>query len=142
LALLGVWLGSWLTRNNEARNWRRDRCLEAYADVLRVCDEIANQALVLYATDNGTPEHHERNSLLVNKTAEMYRLSDRATLIGSEEIQEHLRELCLYCGNKVAAGAPADPKPSKDEWQRIRLDHFAPLFAAFLNQTRKDVRLS
>jgi xanthosine utilization system XapX-like protein len=32
VGLVGVWVGRLMERSNEAMKWRRDRCLEAYAD--------------------------------------------------------------------------------------------------------------
>ena len=46
--LFGTWLGSWLIRANQERQWWRDRSLEAYADVMRISDSVVNEAHRLY----------------------------------------------------------------------------------------------
>lgn len=137
--LLAVWLGSRLTRSNEARNWRRDRCLEAYTDVLRVCEELVGKAVDLYLLDIDSPDRVAEMRLLTAKMEEMYRLSDRAALLGSYEIQAHLEALCRHCGTKIAAGARAKPKLSEDEWRKVRLDDYAALFVTFRNHARNDL---
>ena len=50
--LAAIWLSNWLIRAREVRQWRRDRCLEAYADVLRTNEAVVNKATALFLEDN------------------------------------------------------------------------------------------
>jgi len=137
--LLGVWLGGVLTRSNEARHWRRDRCLEAYTDVLRACDTLVYESNRAYRTEFESSARLAQNEVVLDKTAEMYRASDRATLVGSDEVQKQLGALVLHCGKKIGAMSIARPKPTEDEWHKATVDDFAVLFGKFRNDARNDL---
>ena len=79
-----------------------------------------------------------QGKLLFEKVAEMYRLSDRVTLLGPREIHASVDVLTRYYGKDVAARAQKAPKPSDDEWRAIRAGA-APLYMKFMMQARNDL---
>ena len=79
--LAGVWLGRYLERSNEALKWRREHVLEAYTEFLRACAVVMDEADNIYHMELSV-EHVAQGKLLFERVAEMYRLSDRVTLLG------------------------------------------------------------
>jgi hypothetical protein len=95
-----VWLGSYLTRGNEARKWRRERCLDAYSEVLGAIDMVRHEADAAYFdADCGTPQHIKQHEIVFEKVAEMYRTEQRVTLVAPDEVNAHLAALSLR-GNR------------------------------------------
>jgi hypothetical protein len=41
--LAGTWLGFQLSKGKEERQWRRDRCLDAYAEVLTLSAQVRDR---------------------------------------------------------------------------------------------------
>jgi hypothetical protein len=136
--LVGVWLGSWLTRGHEQRQWRRDRCLEAYTDVLRACAVVAYEADAAYGIAPESSDRAAQSKLLLESVAEMYRVADRASLLGPSDIWEPLRALVRGCG-EIAAKATAYPKLSEDEWRKLIGTDYADRSAKFLVDARNDL---
>ena len=79
-----------------------------------------------------------QGKLLFEKVAEMYRLSDRVTLLCPREIHASVDALTRYYGTDIAARAQKAPKPSDDEWRTIRAGA-APLYMKFMMQARNDL---
>jgi hypothetical protein len=137
VGLVGVWVGRLMERSNEATKWRRDRCLEAYADVVATCHVVfieANKTWVM--GDPTTQQAIAQHELLISKVTEMDRAGDKASLIGSPEINEAIRRLTDHYREKIARQAIA-PKPSTDEWHKIVRDA-GELHSIFVQQARKD----
>jgi hypothetical protein len=142
--LIGVAISTgasfWLEIRQEAtetKNWRRERCLEAYTDILRACAIVMDEADNIYHMEPSA-ERVAQGKLLFEKVAEMYRLSDRVTLLGPREIHAPVDVLTRYYGTDIAARAHKAPKPSDDEWRGIRLGA-APLYMKFMMQARNDL---
>jgi len=131
-SLGGVWLGRYLERDNEALNWRRDRCLEAYTDVLRACDLLYFEVHNLY---------HERSAKEAvaseARLAEMYRLGDRAILLGSDDFRKSIEALMNYYSS-ARTRVLKSPKASADEWNQIE-GYGASLYAKVLVEAQKDL---
>ena len=102
----GVWLGRYLERDNEALKWRREHALEAYTEVLRACAVVMDEADNIYHLEPSA-ERVAQGKLLFEKVAEMYRLSDRVTLLGPREIHASVDALTRYYGTDIAARATA-----------------------------------
>src|SRR5271167_3153297 len=83
--LAGIWLSSWLTRAREVRQWRRDRCLEAYADVLRTNEAVVNKATTLYLEESDIVAKRQD---LIEQIAEFHRATQRASLLAPIEMNE------------------------------------------------------
>jgi hypothetical protein len=134
----GVLIGRYMERSNEATKWRRDRCLEAYADVLATCDVVLNEATKDWGMDDPTtPQAIAQHALLTSKVTEMYRAADKASLIGSREIGTALRRLTDHYCQELARRAII-PKPSTDEWHKI-VREAGNLYGAFLVLARKNL---
>jgi hypothetical protein len=110
----GVWLGRYLERDNDALKWRRDHALEAYTDFMRACAVVMEEADDIYLMEE-SPERAAQGKLLFEKTAEMYRLSDRVTLLAPADLHIPMFELAHYYGQDIGARAQKLPKPSDDE---------------------------
>jgi hypothetical protein len=133
----GVWLGRYLERDNEALKWRREHALEAFTEVLRACAVVMDEADNIYHLEPSA-ERVAQGKLLFEKVAEMYRLSDRVTLLGPREIHASVDALTRYYGTDIAARAQKAPKPSDDEWRAVRAGA-APLYMKFMMQARNDL---
>ena len=108
IGLVGVLVGAaistgasfWLAIRKEAtetKNWRRERCLEVYTDILRACAVVMDEADNIYHMEPSA-ERVAQGKLLFEKVAEMYRLSDRVTLLGPREIHASVDVLTRYYG--------------------------------------------
>jgi hypothetical protein len=94
--LAGIWLSNWLTRTREVRQWRRDRCLEAYADVLRTNEAVVDKATTLYLEESDIVA---KRQALNEQIAEFHRVTQRALLLSPIEMEETFRDLinCPPC---------------------------------------------
>ena len=135
--LLGIWLGSRLTRAKEERQWRRDRCLEAYADVIRACDIVTIEAHRLYLklTDDTTTQLQ----VLSEKTSEFHHATQRAALLAPGEMAATLHALVAHIDKEIAVRAGASPKLSLDEWKKITTVDLAVIVAQFTGEARNDL---
>jgi hypothetical protein len=133
----GVWLGSRLTRRNEDRKWRRDHALQSYTDFLQACSVVMEESAKIYEMEQ-SPERVGQGNVLLEKTAEMYRLSDRVTLLAPQNLHKPLFELAQYYGQDIAARAQKVPKPSTEEWKAIRARAPA-LYLDFMMKARNDL---
>jgi hypothetical protein len=70
---------------------------------------------------------------------ERYRAADKASLIGSREIETVLRRLTDYYCQELARRAII-PKPSTDEWHKI-VREAGDLYGTFVMLARKDLGL-
>jgi hypothetical protein len=138
LGLVGVWVGRLMERSNEATKWRRDRCLEAYADVVATCHVVFIEANKTWVMDDPTtPQAIAQHDILISKVTEMDRAGDKASLIGSPEINEAIGRLTDHYRQKIARQAIV-PKPPTDEWNKITRDA-GELHSIFVQQARKDL---
>jgi hypothetical protein len=133
----GVWLGRYLERDNEALKWRREHVLAAYTEVLRACAVVMDEADNIYHMEPSIARAAQ-GKLLFEKVADMYRLSDRVTLLGPREIHASVGTLTRYYGSDIAARPHKAPKPSDDEWKAIRTGA-PPLYMKFMMQARNDL---
>jgi hypothetical protein len=137
-SLGGVWLGRHLERSNEAVKWRRERRLEAYTDLLRTCDVILFEATKAHLMAEPTPKAMAQNELVLKNVAEMHRLKDKVSLIGSAEIEGPVSELTMYYHQNMAERAVKLPKPSEDEWDKITAEA-AGLYRKVVTLARTDI---
>jgi hypothetical protein len=72
--LAGIWLSNWLTRAREVRQWRRDRCLEAYADVLRTNEAVVHKATTLFLEESDIVAKRQD---LIEQIAEFHRATQK-----------------------------------------------------------------
>jgi hypothetical protein len=136
--LAGIWLGSRLTRAKDDRQWRRDRCLEAYADVLRGCPILISEAHRLYlALANDNPE--AQTQLLHAKSIELNHAIIKAILLSSDEMNITCKALS-DCLGRIASRANASPKWPEDEWNRLATIEAAAIVGQFTAEAQNDLR--
>jgi hypothetical protein len=135
--LVGVWLGRYLERDNDALKWRRDHALQAYTDFISACSIVMEEADSIYEMEEGA-ERVAQGKVLFEKTAEMYRLSDRVTLLAPAELHIPMYDLAHYYGQDIAARAQKLPTPPREEWKAIRLRAPA-LYMNFMMKARNDL---
>jgi hypothetical protein len=105
--LAGIWLGNWLSRAKEERQWRRDRCLEAYADVMRGCETVVTKATELYL-EKFDPE--VKRQALMEQITEFHRAQQRAALLVPAGIEKALLALVQHTENKITVPAGASSR--------------------------------
>jgi hypothetical protein len=137
----GTWLGRMLERSNETRKWRRERCLEAYTEVLSSCDMVVFEANKAYGIECGSLEHNNQHDVVLEKVSEMYRTVDKAILLGAQEVNKQLGDLTVYCGTEIGAKSVMCPKLSKDDWHKISVIDLAPIFSDCRNAARNDLEI-
>jgi len=133
----GVWLGRYLERDNDALKWRRDHALQAYTNFISACSVVMEEADNIYEMEQ-SPERVAQGKLLFDKVAEMYRLSDRVTLLAPGDLHKPMYDLAHYYGQDIAARAQKSPKPSREEWAAIRARAPA-LYMNFMMKARNDL---
>jgi hypothetical protein len=136
----GTWLGRMLERSNETRKWRRERCLEAYTQVMNSCDIVAFEANKVYGIECGSLAHNKQSEVVLEKLSEMYRTVDKTILLGSQEVHKKINNLTLYCG-EITAKSLMCPKLSESEWHKISIKDFTPFYNECLIAARNDLEL-
>jgi hypothetical protein len=136
--LSGVWLGSHLTRGNEDRKWRRDRCLEAYSELLRVVETVHFEADAAYGAECGTQEHVKQYGIVLEKVAEMYRTEQRVRMVAPDEVNARLETLVKHVGTEIGAKLSKCPKIDENE-RKLAMEKFAELLVRFTNEARNDL---
>ena len=137
----GTWLGRMLERSNESRKWRRERCLEAYTEILNSCDRVIFEANKAYWIECGSLAHVKQSDVVIEKVSEMYRTADKAILLGSQVVNKQLGDLTVYCGKEIGAKSVMCPKLSKDEWHKISVTELALIFSDCRNAARNDLEI-
>jgi hypothetical protein len=89
----GTWLGIQLSKGKEERQWRRDRCLDAYAEVLT----LSAQVLEKCEDPRGrTTRDTEKEKLLWAKQAELVLASRKSAFLAPSAAQERIDELVKW----------------------------------------------
>jgi hypothetical protein len=134
--LAGIWLSSWLTRAREVRQWRRDRCLEAYADVLRTNEAVVDKATTLYLEESDIVAKRQD---LIEQITEFHRATQRALLLAPIEMEETFRALINYTEKDIAVKAGACPRSSLDEWKKVVTTEIGAASGKFFAMARRDL---
>jgi hypothetical protein len=133
-SLLGVWLGYMLNRNKEIRQWRRDKCLEAYVEMKQGTDAVVIEAMKYYhqETDDRTE--------LIQKLAEFHRPVQRILLL-APEMGKPLGALVDHVSKKVAVQAGQSKKIWPDQWEKIATSDLAIILSRFNEAARRDLAI-
>jgi hypothetical protein len=134
----GAWAGSHLNRGAEERQWRRNRRVESYTDILMACTVVADESDRAFFEEPGTADAFSQNSVVIEKVREMHRASTRASLLLSEKMVSYLNPLITHCGN-LAKKSTADEKPDIDQWRKARTSDLAECFSAFAQNARAEI---
>jgi hypothetical protein len=135
--LFGIWLGNFLARSKEERQWRRDRSLEAYADVMRLSDSVVTEAHRLYL--ELAEDHTTQLQQLSEKTSELHHAAYRAALLAPIEIAATIHALVAHI-DQVATRAGSSPKLSLDEWKKLTTADRAVIATKLSNEAWRDLR--
>lgn len=139
VSVSGIWFGSYLTRGNEDRTWRRDRCLEAYSELLRTVEMVRFEADAAYSgADCGTQEHAKQHGIVLEKVTEMYRTEQRVNLVAPDEVNARLGALAYHVGTEIGAKLSKCPKIDESE-RKSAMKKLATLLVHFINQARNDL---
>lgn len=122
----------------EDRNWRRDRALEAYSEIMRLVEAIRVAAGLTYAADCGTERHLKYAEMMSEKNAEMYRTTDRIYLLGSDEVVKAFNPLLEHVVGEIARKTILCPKISDVEMKEI-IRKGSELFNRFQTTARNDL---
>jgi hypothetical protein len=137
IAVFSVWLGSRLTRAKDEQQWRRDRCLEAYADVLKGCQVVIDEAGRLFVGVSDDP--NAQLVLLHQKLLELYHALNRTRLLASPEMRDICKELNKLFG-EIAVSAGASPGLSIDGWRTLTGGKAGALVDRFAEQAQSDLQ--
>lgn len=91
---LGVtWLGFQLSKGKEERQWRRDRCLSAYAEVLTLASQLREQC---EDPTGRTASDPQKAKLLWSKNMELALASKKSAMLAPAAVQERIIELVKW----------------------------------------------
>jgi len=134
--LVGVWFTQWLTRDREKRQWRRDRCLEAYADVLQGCHDVINAASQLYLEES---DEFGKRQIVIEKLAELHRAENRTMLLAPPKFEQPLLALVQHIEKKIAVQAGKSPRLPIDEWTKLTTTDAGVVVGQFAAIARRDL---
>jgi Kef-type K+ transport system membrane component KefB len=134
----GVWLGSRLTRRNEDRKWRRDHALEVYSEFLSAVETVISEAGMAYGAPCGTEEHTRRREAVMDKVADMHRLSSRLILLSPDALEAPFWALSNFITSELLIMAIECPKASADE-RKASNKKLATFLSTFMVVARQDL---
>jgi hypothetical protein len=141
-ALFGIWLGTRLSRWKDKQQWRRDRCLEAYTDVLRACSIVRDQGSSDWIKREEDERLVERDlahiNLVTQNALNSYRALDRVTLIAPIEVHKSANELISHCCTQFTRGSVGHDRPSIEEWNQIN-QQYVILYSKFRDAAPSDL---
>jgi hypothetical protein len=118
---------------------RRMHHAQLYAELLGACHGCLQAATDLYNADRNDPGYLSTLRVNAEKRAAMDLSADRVMLFGSNAVQAAARDLNRHCGAEIATKANSTPRPSDDEWRRITVTDYAPIYRAFIDAARADL---
>jgi hypothetical protein len=122
----------------EKENWRRDRCLEAYSEIISAVEAAISVAAVAYGAPCGSDEHSEQRRVVFEKVAEMNRLSGRVILIAPESVKVPFSSLSTFITTDLLIMAIQCPKASPDE-RKAANTKLSGLLATFMTMAAHDI---
>lgn len=114
----GAWLGFWLSKAREERQWRRDRCLDAYAQVLTLSTQVLERCEDPIGRTKCDPE--ERRLIFV-KNVELNLAYEKAVLLAPITVQERIADLVGFCN--TLAWSSAEPEHFNGVWEKMLVHH-------------------
>jgi len=135
-ALAGAGLTQWLTRDREKRQWRRDRCLDAYADLLQGCHDVINAANELYLEDS---DEFGKRQVVIEKLAALHSAQNRAMLLAPTKFEQPLLALVRHIETKIAVQAGKSPRLPLDEWTKLTTTDAGAVVGEFATLARRDL---
>lgn len=128
----GTWLGIQLGKRKEERHWRRDRCLDAYAEILTLASQLRDQCEDPTGRIACDPE---KAKLLWAKNAELALASKKSALLAPIAVQERIIRLVEF--SQQMAVASTRPENHADVvWVKWIVHH-----QALVNRLMRSARL-
>jgi hypothetical protein len=137
--VVGVFIGGWLTRASNNQQWRRDRRLEAYADVLRWSQSLNNEASRLFLRI--ADDHTSQLQLVHENLLQLYNALNRTCLLATPEMQETCKELSAMFGRISVKAGECPLQMSRDEWRTLAGHEAGILVARFTLLAQNDLRV-
>jgi hypothetical protein len=134
----GLWIGARLTRGNEDRKWRRDQALEAYSEFLSAAEMAISEAGMAYGAHCGTEDHTKHCEAVMDKVADMHRLSGRIILLAPDALEAPFSALTEFITSELLIMAIQCQKASPDE-RKVSNKKLAGLMANFMLRARHDI---
>jgi hypothetical protein len=145
IGLVGVVIGAGIAyvlavrrEKAERSNWRRDQCLTAYTDVLKVCAAIHFEAMAAYMADANTEEQALHAGLMTRAVAELHGHVDKVLLLSPKEMYDDLKNLVTYFG-ELGTKSLQRPKISANEWAVFHGSRYTRFYGAFTAAARNDL---
>jgi hypothetical protein len=142
--LFGIWLGTRLSRRKDQQQWRRDRCLEAYTDVLRACSIMLDQGMIDWIKKAegferlvGGDVEINHIDLVTKNSRNLYHAVDRVSLLAPTEVYESIKELADHC-MKFTRASLGNNTPSSEEWSKIS-EKYTILYDKFKDAARNEL---
>jgi hypothetical protein len=139
VSISGIWLGSRLTRQNEDRKWRRESALQAYSELLGAVDKVRFESDHLYHTECGI-ERLKQADLVLDKVAEMDRISQRVFLLAPDAVNASMMKLTHHMGTEIVAKSNKLPRIEESE-RKAAMAKLAELLGHFRNEARNDLTI-
>jgi hypothetical protein len=115
----GTWLGIHLSKGKEQRQWRCDRCLDAYAEVLTLSAQVLDGC-----QDPSGPtatRDPEKEKLLWAKNAELRLAYQKTALLAPTTVQERIADLVSFCQELVTSST--HPEHFDGVWVKMVTHH-------------------
>jgi uncharacterized membrane protein len=114
----GAWLGVQLSKGKEDRQWRRDRCLDTYAEVLTLSSQLIH---LLEDPTGKTTCDPDKAKLIWAKVGELHLASKRAALLAPSEVEKRIDALVQW-DHRLADGS-ARPQYFNGVWVKMVTHH-------------------
>jgi hypothetical protein len=129
----GAWLGIQLSRRKEERQWRRDRCLDAYAEILTLSAQVVERC---EEPTGPTKRDPDEDKLLWAKNAELELAYKKTVLLAPTAVQEPIANLVSHCQRLVIWST--SPGPFEGQWVK-QLVHYGKLRNRVVRAARPDL---
>jgi hypothetical protein len=150
IGLVGVFVGAaisttatyWFTARKEVtdtKNWRRDRALEAYVDVLKVTSTVYFESVATYTAECNTEEQTKHVRLIMGAVGELHGVGNKVLLLSPKEMFDDFQKLASYLSTEVVGNSLQCPKIPKTEWDRIQGADLVRLQNNFVLAARNDL---
>jgi hypothetical protein len=126
------------------RSGRRCRFIEVertsllYSEFLSAVETVISEAGMAYGAPCGTEEHTRRREAVMDKVADMHRLSSRLVLLSPDALEAPFSALTNFITTELLIMAIACPKAPADE-RNASNKKLAKLLATFMVLARQDI---
>jgi hypothetical protein len=122
----GTWLGFQLSKGKEEQRWRRDRCLNAYAEILTLSAQVLERCEDLADPEYGPREpakrDPEKRKRLWAKNVELALAHQKTVLLAPIAVRKPIDNLVSHCTQMVMSST--SPKPFAGQWSQMVAHHF------------------